>query len=215
MLEKYKAFLFDMDGTLVDSEPLKGEALALSCAHFGSEVSADVYKDIMGESIETVARHFFKVADISPDLNEFLDIFKTTYRDLLRGKAKLIPGVGGFIDHLSRKKVKIGLVSSAYRWMVMNVLEQIGFNNTFDIIITQEDVQKHKPDPQAYLLAVERLAVKARETLAFEDSSAGLTAADRAGCDTIAVMHDFNPGHNFGNSLLRIDNYQKLIKEIS
>ena len=214
MLEKYKAFLFDMDGTLVDSEPLKGEALSLTCAHFGGMASADVYKQIMGESIETVALHFFKAAAITPDLKEFLDIFKEIYRDLLSGKVNLIPGVSDFINHLSRKKVKIGLVSSAYHWMVMNVLEQIGFNNKFDIMITQEDVQKHKPDPQAYLLAVERLAVKARETLAFEDSSAGLSAANSAGCDTIAVMHDFNLTHDFSNSLLRIDSYQKLIKEI-
>ena len=214
MLEKYKAFLFDMDGTLVDSEPLKGEALARTCAYFGGKASADTYKNIMGESIETVARYFFRAAGISPDMDSFLSRFKETYRELLSGNARLIGGVRDFIEKLSLQNAKIGLVSSAYKWMVMNVLSQIGLSERFDIVITQEDVERHKPDPQAYLLAVERLEVDAGDTLVFEDSTAGLTAARRAGCDIIAVMHDFNSSHDFSNSLLQIKDYRQLTEKM-
>ncbi len=215
MLKRYKAFLFDMDGTLVDSEPLKGEALAQTCADFGGAVTSDAYKRIMGESIESVAKHFFKVAHIDPDIRLFLERFKETYLRILSGNATLIDGVDDFIVKLSQYTVKIGLVSSAYRWMVMNVLSQIGLENKFDIIITQEDVQRHKPDPQAYSLAVVKLDVKAGETLVFEDSTAGITAAKRAGCDIVAVIHEFNQEHDFSDSLLQINNYHTLLKRLA
>ncbi len=204
-----------MDGTLVDSEPLKGEALAQTCADFGGAVTSDAYKRIMGESIESVAKHFFKVAHIDPDIRLFLERFKETYLRILSGNATLIDGVDDFIVKLSQYTVKIGLVSSAYRWMVMNVLSQIGLENKFDIIITQEDVQRHKPDPQAYSLAVVKLDVKAGETLVFEDSTAGITAAKRAGCDIVAVIHEFNQEHDFSDSLLQINNYHTLLKRLA
>ena len=94
--------------------------------------------------------------------------------------------------------------------MVEQILSQFSLCEKFHIIITQEDVSKHKPHPQAYTLALDRFGVKAAETLVFEDSNAGLIAASRAGCDTIAILHDYNIEHDLSVSLMQIKNFSIL-----
>ena len=86
---RLRAVLFDMDGTLVDSERLKGQALVESCSLFGGSVKVDNYKAVMGESWENVARYFFNKAQIDPDLHQFNTEFKKIYLELIFQKLLL------------------------------------------------------------------------------------------------------------------------------
>ena len=70
-MKDYSAYLFDMDGTLVDSEKLKGQALVKTCSLFGGAAEVDYYKEVMGESWEHVAGYFFKRAKIEPEMGQF------------------------------------------------------------------------------------------------------------------------------------------------
>ena len=108
------------------------------------------------------------------------------------------PNVVELLSNLKERGKKIGVVSSAFAWMVDKVLIQLDMKKFFDIIIASEHVTEHKPDPEAYLLALRNLGLPGSEVLIFEDSESGLIAAKRAGCDSVAFKHEFNSGHDFG-----------------
>ena len=115
-LKEYSAYLFDLDGTLVDSEKLKGKALAETCSLFGAKVDADIYKAVMGESWAHVTAYFFKKANITPDFDTFNDQFKKIYQELIRTELKANPNIEKLLTKLKAKEKILGLVISASCW---------------------------------------------------------------------------------------------------
>ena len=210
-LKEYKAYLFDMDGTLVSSEKLKGTAISKACSRFGGDVDVNVYKEVMGGSWEVVANHFFEIAKISPNMEEFVSEYSIIYKELLRHNLKLTPNAKEFLIELSEKGKKIGIVSSSFSWMINQILEQLHLSDYFDIVIAKEDVKNHKPHPEAYLLALNRLSLTSSDVLIFEDSQAGLLSAKGANCDAIAIEHEFNSNNNLSLSLKVIKDFSEVM----
>lgn len=213
-MKEYQAYLFDMDGTLVNSEPLKGMALARACNNYGGNVDADIYKDVMGESWSVVTGHFFRHAGINPELAEFNTYFRSHYEGLLANQLELNDGAKEYLLALKKQGKTCGVVSSAATWMVENVLHSLALNDLFDVVITQEHVTKHKPDPEAYFLALEYLNVDAQSTVIFEDSEAGVMAGVATGCDVIAIHHEFNGKNDLSRAIEQIDSYQQVSMKI-
>lgn len=211
VLKEYQAYLFDMDGTLVNSEPLKGKALALACGDYGSEVDCTIYKDFMGESWQKVTGHFFKHADISPELSEFNQHFRLYYERLLSENLELNEGAKAYIGHLNASGKQCAVVSSAATWMVENILNALALRDAFQVVITQEQVTKHKPDPEAYNLALAGLGVAPEQALIFEDSNAGVMAGKASGCDVIAVRHEFNGKNDLSGAVACIDSFEEML----
>jgi len=209
--EVYKAYLFDMDGTLVNSEPLKGKALALACTFYGEQPDYHIYQDVMGQDWPTVTQHFFKASKINPNSDEFNLHFKNHYQALLKEQLKLTKNVKPYLNHLKLKGYKIGLVSSAAGWMLEQILRQLALEEYFDIFISQEDVDKHKPNPEAYLLALEKLGLTPDKVMVFEDSYAGISAATKAGCDVIAINHEFNRYNDLSGAKASISDFSELL----
>ena len=209
-LKEYQVYLFDMDGTLVNSEPLKGKALALACENYGSSVDFNIYKDVMGESWPIVTGHFFKHANISPELDEFNKHFRAHYERLLSENLELNKGAKAYIEHLNALGKKCGVVSSAATWMVKNILSALELNDAFDIVITQEHVTKHKPDPEAFNLALSKLNVSSEHTIIFEDSSAGVSAGKASGCEVIAIKHEFNGKNDLSRAVTSIGSFEEM-----
>ncbi len=209
--KEYAAYLFDMDGTLVNSEMLKGEALSKACSIFGGIANVDSYKAVMGESWEKVTAHFFSVAQIKPDAERFDREFRQIYQELLVRELKLNSNAFYLLTILKKQGKKLGLVSSASGWMVELILELTQLKGIFDIVLTKEQVTKHKPNPEAYLIALEKLGFPASNVLVFEDSFAGVTAAHKADCDVVAFLHEFNVSHDFSLALGIISDYDELV----
>lgn len=207
--KKYKACLFDMDGTLVNSERLKGLALSETCKFFGGLAGVDVYKSVMGENWEKVRSHFFSEAGINPDTESFDQEFKLIYQELLNNELEPNSNVVQLLIELKRQDKKLGLVSSAAVWMVEQVLEQLNLAGFFDIVISKEQVTNHKPDPEAYVVALRNLGLQGKEVLVFEDSFAGVTAAYSANCDVVAFRHEFNVEHDFSKAIQIISDYNE------
>ncbi|KHT44060.1 beta-phosphoglucomutase [Vibrio sinaloensis] len=210
-MEQYQAFLFDMDGTLVNSEPLKGLALAKACADYGAEVDFNIYKQVMGESWPVVTGHFFQHAGISPDLAEFNTHFRAHYEALLSSELELNHGALTYLQYLKEQGKTCAVVSSAATWMVDNILRALDLDELFDVVITQEHVSKHKPDPEAYLLALSQLDLPTEAAVIFEDSHAGISAGVSAGCDVVAIHHSFNGNNDLSQSIKQISSYQELL----
>ena len=210
-MKNYTAYLFDMDGTLVDSEKLKGKALAETCILLGGKVEVDAYKAVMGQSWEYVANHFFEKAGIQPEMEVFNMEFKKIYQELLF--KELTPNLNSIelLTRLKEKGKRMAVVSSATTWMVDQILEQFKMSEFFEFSITNEHVTKHKPHPEAYLLALEKLSLSSSEVLIFEDSNAGLVAANKANCDVIAFQHEFNANHDLSLAIETISDFNKIL----
>ncbi|HSD37553.1 MAG TPA: HAD family phosphatase [Rhodocyclaceae bacterium] len=211
MYSSIKAYLLDLDGTLVASEPLKGRALADTCRKYGGEITAAAYIEVMGEDWPTVTRHFFSCAGIQPCPDAFNADFRERYLALLDEGVELTEGVASFISHARARGIRLALVSSAAPWMVERILARLDLVEAFDLVITQEHVTRHKPDPEAYLLALRKLGLAAQDVLVFEDSAAGLRAAAGAGCTSIVVRHAFNVRHDLSLARREISSFLQLL----
>jgi len=199
-----------MDGTLVDSEVLKGRSLVETCNLFGGKVDIDIYKTVMGEKWEIVTGHFFRSAGIDPDRERFNEEFRKIYQKHLWNELEPNKNAVPLLERLRASGRKTGLVSSASGWMVEHVLEQLGISDHFDVIIFKEHVKNHKPEPDSYLLAILKLGLPADEVLIFEDSYVGLIAAGRAGCDSIAFRHKFNVNNDLSMAVKVITDFDEI-----
>lgn len=204
---KIRTALFDLDGTLVDSEPLKAKALSLATSSFGVSVEPYIYKQVMGKSWEEVTNHFFRNTGKSIALDKFNPVFRQHYEHLIDTELAVRNGVQDFLLKSLERKIRCAVVSSASRWMIDRILKKAQLDCFFDLIISREDVEQHKPHPEAYLFAMRKYAVDANDVLVFEDSEAGVEASRAAGCRFVFLEHDFNTQHNSDGALLRTRNF--------
>ena len=209
-MKTYSAYLFDMDGTLVNSEKFKGMALSKTCMKFGGQADINTYKAVMGESWTIVTNHFFKAAQIAPGLNEFNSEFQKIYQKLLSDNLSLNPGAKDLLIKLKARNKRTAIVSSGATWMVNQILSQLELSNFFNLVITREHVKKHKPDPEAFILALKHFSLSNSGVLIFEDSNAGLMAANRAGCDAIAFQHQFNINNDLSLAVQTISDFNEV-----
>ena len=209
-MESKKAVIFDLDGTLVDNEGLKGKALADTCRRHGGQCSSTIYQDVMGEKYEVVRSYFCEKAKVNLTDRQFDISFKEIYLDLLNRQVHLTDGVYDFLVKVRARGLRTAVVSSAQMWSVMTLLNKLGIDTFFDILITREDVTEHKPSPAAYLLALERLALRDRDVLVFEDSAAGLRAASAAGCAVVMIRHYYNARQDFSGALQEIRSFDEM-----
>lgn len=204
-----RACLFDLDGTLMMSEPMKARALAETCATFGASADADAYASVMGSDWPTVVGHFTRTYDFEPDLAEFDRRFRIAY-ERLSPEIVETPGASRLLSDLAARGVAVGVVSSAPLWSVRQLLSQLVFDGSFACIITREDVAEHKPSPAPYLAGLTRLGHAAADVLVFEDSEAGLRSAQSAGCQAVAVRHEFNRQHDFSSAAREITDFTRI-----
>ncbi len=206
-----RALLFDMDGTLVTSEPLKGRALAAACGSYGAAVEAALYAAVMGQSWAAVTRHFFQAGGIDPDPAAFNARFRAAYLDLLDTELAATAGAVALLHWSAARGVRSGLVSSAARWTVDRILSKLDVP-PFATIVSQEDVTRHKPDPEPYRLSLERLGLMPDQVVVFEDSESGVQAAVAAGCPCVAIRHGLNAGHDFTGAVAILDSFESLLQ---
>ncbi|MEN8122254.1 MAG: HAD-IA family hydrolase, partial [Bacteroidota bacterium] len=88
---------------------------------------------------------------------------------------------------------------------------QLQMSEIFDIVISHEDVNNHKPDPEAYILALKQLKLPGSEVLVFEDSNAGIIAAKKANCDVVAFRHEFNNNNDFSLAIKVISDFNEVL----
>ncbi len=150
-MKTYLAYLFDMDGTLVNSEEFKGMALSETCKLFGGQAAFENYRAVMGENWSIVINHFFKIAQIAPNRAEFNSEFEKIYQKLLSENLCLNKGIKILLSKLKAQNKKIAVVSSETNWMVEQVLNRFELSKFFNLVITEEQVENHKPNPEAFL----------------------------------------------------------------
>jgi HAD superfamily hydrolase (TIGR01509 family) len=183
----FDAVLFDMDGTLVDSEPLWLLCERELTGHYGYDWTIEDQAHCLGGPLDRVGRYMFDVTQArSPEFftNSLIDLM--AHR--LRSGAPLMPGSERLMDLLSSRDVPMALVSASPRVLVDAVLENLS-SHPFQISISSDDVKFVKPDPEGYLKAANFLNVAIADTLILEDSATGVAAAEKSGGFVVAIPH--------------------------
>ncbi len=184
--------IFDMDGVLVDSEPFICEAAVRVFAERGLTVCPEDFVPFVGAGedryIGGVAENYGFTLDIQQAKARTYEI----YAEIVRGRLKALPGVREFISKARARGLKLALASSADRVKININLSEMGLPlDTFDAIVSGQDVVKKKPDPEIFLAAAARLRLIPGQCLVVEDAVNGTSAAKAAGMRCLALTTSF------------------------
>lgn len=210
--------IFDMDGTIIESESEKAISHCEVLKKFSdkSTIDPEIYKNCIGSSFETVAHFFMNHTNISIPLKLYIEEFNKIYLTRLKKIYKPIDCFYEFLNSIKQNGLKTGLVTSSNHFMVDIVLKNIDLLNQFDVIVSKEDVTKEKPNSEPYELAVKLL--KAQDCIVFEDTSVGFISAANVTENIFAIKHYYNEYQDFRlvkrifSSYCEID-ITKIIKE--
>ena len=186
---KYQAILFDMDGVIVNSEPIHQQAFKQTFKDYGIDLSdADFKSYIVGKTDERGLKDYFAHNNSPIDIPEFISKKAGAYRALSSNKIVPYAGLVELIRELSNQ-APLALVTGSLRVEAELVIDSLAIDDCFDIIVTADDVDEGKPDPEGYLRAVDLLTKEPKTCVVIEDSPAGVTAANEAGIYCIAVTN--------------------------
>jgi HAD superfamily hydrolase (TIGR01509 family) len=184
-----KAVLFDMDGLLVDSEPLWTVGEIELAEHLGGTWSDELKAAIIGTRLDTAIRtilEWYDVARGSAEVDAAMTFLLDRMVELYHDQLPVMPGALELVDALRDTGIRTALVSSSYRVLVDAVLDGVG-RHRFDTTLAGDEVTHGKPDPEPYLTACERLGVLPAEAVVLEDAISGVRSAEAAGCQVVAV----------------------------
>ena len=192
----YQAVIFDMDGVLVDSEPLFLKAINNLLVKESAEPVTDEENQtsLIGTTVEECWRRLKVMRQLPESLQSYLGKYDIAVKEVLQAELTPRPGVRRLIDTCSRRKLPKAVASSSLRSWVNLKLVTLGFQDSFDVVLGGDDVTRGKPEPEIYLLAAEKLKIPPSQCLAIEDSPVGIAAAVSAGIYTVAVLTDSTRG---------------------
>lgn len=217
-----KAFIFDFDGLILDTETTEYRAFYQLAMQYGVELHVEQWLKWVGtlngkaHAMEYVYQQLVKTkAQLS--IEELEDSFQKLFEELIL-KQNVLPGVRELLILAKRYQLRLGIASSSDMKWVSRFLHQHQLNSYFDHIQTRDHVKKVKPDPEIYQKALYHLQVEASEAIAFEDSEVGSTAAKRAGIACVVVPNLITQHQNFEHvdlvvSSMEVLNIELLIKK--
>jgi beta-phosphoglucomutase len=208
-----RAMMFDLDGTLVQSEKLKSLSYAIAVQQVRGLLEPDartieVYREMVGADRDVVSRHIMEGLGLEPDLRPLMARHGVTepwrvltaLREVIYNQMVADPQVirdnqwphtVGLLRVARDTNCQTGLATMSYRKEVLHVLRSLDLEGFLDLVLTREDVRQPKPDPEIYLLAAQKLEVPPQECLVLEDSPNGVSAAVAAGMNVVAVATPF------------------------
>jgi HAD superfamily hydrolase (TIGR01509 family) len=179
------AVLFDMDGLLIDTEPVWFAVETQILAELGASWLPDDHARLVGSALPVAAEFIAGRAGGSVTGEYVAQLLLERMREPLR-TATVLPGVRDLIAELDHVGIPRALVSSSYRVLVEAALAGLA-PLTFDAVVAGDEVTHHKPHPEPYLLAASMLDLDPSDCVALEDSPRGADSASAAGCMVIAV----------------------------
>ncbi len=177
-----KAVLFDMDGVIVDTEPLHRKAYFKTFNELGIDVSEDLYTSFTGASTKRVCETLIHEFHLSRTYEEIADIKRKYFKDYFYNDEEfdLIPGVKELIEHYYENRITLILASSATMTTINMVFEKFELEKYFSGKISGADLKESKPHPEVFLLAAEMAKEPVENCMVIEDSTNGILAAHRA-----------------------------------
>jgi mannitol-1-/sugar-/sorbitol-6-/2-deoxyglucose-6-phosphatase len=186
-----KAVIFDMDGLLVDSEPLWRQAEQAVFPRVGIQLTEAMCMQTMGTRVDEVVRHWFEVKPwTGPSLEEVAEQIVTTVAELVQREGRPMDGVEYLLEFFAARGFRLALASSSSMQLIDAVVDKLGIRSCFEALLSAENEPYGKPHPGVFLAAAEKLSIQPPACLVFEDSFAGLIAGLSARMKVVIVPAD-------------------------
>ncbi|MDI6777971.1 MAG: HAD family phosphatase [Patescibacteria group bacterium] len=208
-----KSVLFDLDGIIVDSEPLHFEAHRKALRQFGVDITIQDYMEFgVAKGDASLFEEASKKYGVEINRKKASELKKKLYKDIFCEKAVPREGVLDLIGNLS-DRYALAITSSGAGDIVDFVIGKFGLENKFEAIISGDDVKKVKPYPDIYKKALNLLKLENANCIAIEDSESGLLAAKGADIKCIVVPCEFTRGQNFSTADYIFEGFREITDE--
>lgn len=193
-----QAIVFDMDGLMVDTEPISRSAWERLLNLYGQTLDDATYARIIGLRIDSSARLIRDAYGLPLDIETIIQRKNSFYSEALDGGIPVMPGLFELHAAIRERGLPWGVATSSARTHAKHILSSLGLLDACGALAGGNEVTHGKPAPDLYLLAAERLGVAPERCLALEDSEPGCRAAVAAGMRAIAVPNGVTAGADFG-----------------
>lgn len=190
MIKEYKAFIFDLDGVLVDSEALRIQTYKeLFKNNFNVQIEM-INADFIGKSEESNLNFLIEKYSLKADINVLIKQRKILLEKIAKKKINFNIPIINFLLLAKKMDLSTAICTNSHRDYLKIIMKRLSPTVEVDLLLSKEDVKNSKPDPEIYLMASSMLKVGPEECLVFEDSKPGKEAAKNANMDVIIVPED-------------------------
>jgi len=190
-LQDHDALLFDCDGTLADTMPAHYRAWLCVTEHHGLTFDEDRFYSMGGRPTGDIIATLAREAGLEIDIAAAAEMKEMAFLEQVESVAPIDPVIE--VIHRCRGRVPMAVVTGGYRHVCRQILQQLGIEDCFDLIVASEDTARHKPDPDPYLEAARQLGALPGGCVVWEDSDLGIEAARRAGMQWVDVRAFHQP----------------------
>jgi beta-phosphoglucomutase len=209
-MERTIGLLFDMDGVVCDNMGAHVEAWRTFFRARGIGIETrDFLVNTMGMPTRDVLAYYFKRAVPPAEAAALADVKEKLYRSLYGPKRRAAPGLRRFIASARAEGDRLGLGTGSKDDNVTFILDGLKLRKSFDAVVDGGEVKKGKPDPETFLTLADKLKVRPRDCVVFEDSLLGEEAARRAGMAVVAITTSHRPDE-FKHARLAVRDFRKL-----
>lgn len=206
-----KAVIFDMDGVIIDSEPIHNQAAILTLQEFGITLSPDYLLKFTGSTTPHMFRTIIEDYQLSATVEELIEADHANVKKLFKAEGMTpLPGVIDLIKELSQHGVKLAVASSSSLKQIEEVTKAFGIQKYFDKLISGQNLEHPKPAPDIFLKALSLLGVNQKEALVIEDSTLGTQAAKAASIPCIGYINPNSGRQDLIAAFLVTDDFHAL-----
>ena len=185
LIPRYDGLVFDCDGTLADTMPAHYVAWCATLDRYRMSLPEDRFYSLGGVPTQKIVAMLASEAGLAVDCDRVAKEKEAAFHEALHA----IGPIDAVVDIARRHRghLPMAVATGTVRWSAERVLRHLGIFDWFDAVVCADDVERHKPEPDVYLLAAERLKVDPRRCCAYEDTDLGIASARAAGMDVIDV----------------------------
>ncbi len=206
-----KAVIFDMDGVLVDSQPIHYKADMIALEKLGVSVSLEQLQKYTGTSNPNRFARFKKDFGIAQSVEEITVLQESIIFDLIaKNDLQPIKGVKQLLDNLKLHSLNLAVASSSSHKFIDAVLTKINIKDYFDIIVSGEDLKNSKPAPDIFLATANKLNITPADCIVIEDSENGVLAAIAANMKCIGYINPNSGNQDLTKATLIVDDFTKI-----
>ena len=213
-----KAVIFDMDGVIVNSEPLHHLAYKKMFEEFKLDVSSSLYESFTGQSTHSICKQLCKIFNIHEDPNELVVSKRKHFKLIFENDTsfQMIDGALELIQNYFDNNVTLILASSASMTNIDRIFKKFDLNKFFKAKISGADLKESKPNPEIFIKAAKMSGFNKKECIVIEDSTNGIIAAKSAGIYCVGYNSYNSKNQNYGNADLVISSLNEIkFKKIS
>lgn len=204
-----KAVIFDMDGVIVDSEPIYRRIEMNIISDLGLDIPQEEYDSYVGTKTSEMWAQFKEKYGIKQSVEELVEMEARRYIEYITssGRAKPIPGVKDLIADLHKNGVRLALASSSHVEEINTVLKIFNLESFFELTVSGYQVENGKPAPDIFLFTLKQLSISAQECIVIEDSKNGVEAAKAAGIKCVGFKSVNSGNQDLSSADLVIHNF--------